>query len=115
MRENEKFRHLREDAYSVLSVYSDSRELEFKKEEYRTKEGFDMCLALQEMMADSRIEGISEGKREGRIQGMEAVNELNRRLAEDGRIYDLFRSSQDFEFQKSLMREYAIECVSELW
>lgn len=58
---NENFRHLREDAYDVLSVYSRSKELEMQKEEYETEEGFDMCRAIREMVEDGRIEGRAEG------------------------------------------------------
>lgn len=34
-----------------------------KKEMYRNEEGYNMCQALQEMMEDSRQEGIAEGIR----------------------------------------------------
>lgn len=109
---NKVFRHLREDAYDVVSVYSRSRELEIHKEEYETEEGFDMCLAIQEMIEDGRMEGREEGKKEGKsegwLDGIGAVNELIHCLMEEGRMDDLFRSSKDLAFQRRLMEEYGI-------
>lgn len=99
--ENEVFRHLQEDAYDVLSVYSGSKELEIQKERYETKEGFDMCLAIQEMIEDGRSKGWSDG--------VEAMNELIHCLIVDGRTDDLFRSSKDPVFQKKLMENYGIQ------
>lgn len=98
--ENEAFRHLREDAYDVVAVYSRSRELEIHKEEYEAEEGFDMCLAIQEM--------IEDGKKEGWLDGISAMNELIHCLMEEGRTEDLLRSSQDLVFQEKLMEEYGI-------
>lgn len=37
------------------------------------------------------------------------MNELNRRLLQDERTEDLFRSIQDTEYQKKLMDEYGLE------
>lgn len=65
--QNERFRHLPEDAYDVLSIYSRSRELEIYKEEYEIKEGFDMCRAIHDMIEDGRIEGRAEGRAEGNM------------------------------------------------
>ncbi|MCM1246628.1 MAG: hypothetical protein NC293_13380 [Roseburia sp.] len=57
---NENFRHLQEDAYDVLSVYSRSKQLEIQKDEYETEEGFDMCRAIREMIEDGKAEGRIE-------------------------------------------------------
>lgn len=82
-----------------------------------TEEGIDMCLALQQLKEDAIREGRAEGKRlgwkEGRIQGqrqaVHSLNELNRKLLEEGRTEDLFRSLQDINYQKKMMKEYGIE------
>lgn len=63
-----------------------------------------MCLAIREMIRDGRM----EGKNEGWLDGIRAVNELNHYLVEEGRTDDLFRSSQDLVFQEKLMEEYGI-------
>ena len=41
-------------------------------------------------------------------KGSRLMNELNRRLIEDGRTEDLFRSIQDAEYQKELLEEYGM-------
>lgn len=102
---NEVFRHLQEDAFDVLSSYGGNAKLEQNKEDYRTKGGMDMCTALRELEEDARREGREEGRTAGREEG----NELNRRLIQDGRTEDLFRSIQDTEYQKKLMEEYGLE------
>ena len=99
--ENEAFRHLQEDAFRVLSCYGGNIKLELHKENYRTKEGIDMCTALRELEEDA--------KREGSRLMNDLMNELNRRLLQDGRTEDLFRSTQDTEYQRQLMDEYGLE------
>lgn len=98
---NEAFRHLQEDAFDVLSSYGGNVKLELNKEDYRTKGGMDMCTALRELEEDAR--------EEGRAEGSYLMNELNRRLMQDDRTEDLFRSIQDSEYQKELMEEYGLE------
>lgn len=56
-----------------------------------------MCTALRELEEDAKREG-------GRL-----MNELNRRLLQDGRTEDLFRSIQDTEYQRQLIDEYGLE------
>lgn len=97
---NRRFRYLREDAFDVIQAYSGSLELEVRKEEYRAEEGFDMCLAIKEL--------IEDGKAEGKAEAFEVMNELIRQLIEDGRTEDLLRSSRDFALQKRLIEEYGI-------
>lgn len=98
------FRHLKEDAFDVLSAYSSSEELELRKEEYRTKEGMNMCTALDEL----KEEGRQEGKVQGSIMMNEAMNQLISHLITEGRIEDLSRASREPDYQKGLMKEYGI-------
>ena len=83
--------------------------MELNKEDYRTKGGMDMCTALRELEEDARREGREEGLVTGMKKGSRLMNELNRRLIEDGRTEDLFRSIQDAEYQKELLEEYGME------
>ena len=54
-----------EDAYDVVSMYTNSKELVGIKE-YEGKDGKkDVCQAIKDLMADSREEGIKEGIVEG--------------------------------------------------
>ncbi len=100
--ENEQFRHLKEDAYDVLCLYSGNKKLAYKKESYRTKEGngMSMCTAMREWAEEERREGRQEGNR--------MLNELNRKLIKDGRTEDLFQSIQNPDHQKKLLQEYGI-------
>ncbi len=45
---------------------------------------------------------------EGREEGREKINRLNRCLAEDGRISELICSARDMEMQNRLLAEYGI-------
>lgn len=119
--QNERFRHLREETYDVILALSNTSKNIIRKEMQNTEEGIDMCLALQQLKEDAIREGRAEGKRlgwkEGRIQGriqgqrqaVHSLNELNRKLLEEGRTEDLFRSLQDINYQKKMMKEYGIE------
>lgn len=113
--ENEVFRHMKEDAFDVLCMYSEGRELAIRKEEYRTKGGMNMCTALRELKEEGRQEGRAEvltemctALRESKEEGGKLMNRLNQALMKDGRTEDLFRSIQDEEFQRKLMEEYEI-------
>lgn len=99
--ENERFQHLEEDAYDVLSLYGESEKLAQRKEKYRTKEGMNMCTALRELEEDAR--------EEGRVEGRDAMNRLIIYLMDEGRIDDLRRASRDMPYQENLMREYGIQ------
>jgi flagellar motor switch/type III secretory pathway protein FliN len=64
------FQHMEEDAFDVAVNYSCAQELGFAKEEYEEGGRVNMCVAIQEMMKDSKAEGILEGRREGRREGV---------------------------------------------
>lgn len=53
---------------------------------------------------------LNIGRSEGRILGQDEernrINQLNQNLRKDGRLEDLFRSLDDEEFQKKLLKEY---------
>ncbi len=97
---NDNFRHLKEDAYEVIAAYSNSDELKIRKQEFDTKEGFDMCLAIKEMIAD--------GKADGRVDGRAQINKLVWQLLEEERMDDLLQSLRDTEYQEELLKEYGI-------
>lgn len=106
--ENEAFRHLSEDAYNVIACLGNAAELFVKKEEYQNEEGYDMCLALQQMRDESYAEGEMKGRTEGTTEGRAIINLLGRRLVRDGRTDDLVRSLSDEEFQLRLLQEYGL-------
>lgn len=50
-----------------MITYRRMNELEIRKKEYETEEGFDMCRAIREMIEDGRMEGRVEGRVEGNL------------------------------------------------
>ncbi len=51
----------------------------------------------------------SEGRAEGRSEGINVINKLGSALIQDNRLEDLRRSFVDPEFQRELLREYGLE------
>ena len=52
--------------------------------------------------------GEAKGRSEGKIEGQENVNKLNKILLSEKRYDDLEKTIQDKEYQEKLMREYDI-------
>ena len=46
---------------------------------------------------------------EGREEGMEYLNQLNKYLLKSKRYNDLERATEDIEYQKKLLKEFGIE------
>ena len=67
------YSHLNEDTWDAIAVMTDNAALLQNKEAFRNtygnQEGFDMCQALDELMADKMNEGILIGKHEGILIG----------------------------------------------
>lgn len=82
---------------SIMNIIVQANQKKF--EEVR-----DMCQALEELMKDKfeERERIAEQIGEGR------VNELNKRLAQDGRIDDIIKAAEDRGYQEKLMQEFEI-------
>ena len=61
---------------------------------------------------EGKVEGIAEGKAEGIVEGKEKgrilINELNRKLAEAGRLEDMVKAATDEAFQEQLLKEYGL-------
>ena len=58
---NPYYREMDEEAYDVVSKYTNSIELISVKDEQVNGGKADMCQAIKELMEDSRIEGIEQG------------------------------------------------------
>jgi len=71
VKENEEvFSHLKEEAYDMISVMAQSKELQKMKSKHKMEGGsVNMCQAIKEMIADSRSEGRKQGRSEGRKEG----------------------------------------------
>lgn len=65
------YKALNEDAYDVITYLAGEQELAKYKNKFITKGGYDMCQAIQEMVAEGKNQGISQGKKEGIEKGIE--------------------------------------------
>ena len=88
------YRAMEEDAYDMIAIYANAKELTNVKASCRKKGKINMCKALKEM--------IEDGKKEGKNR----INSLNLKLTQDGRMDDLIKSFQDMDFQERLLEEY---------
>ena len=50
-----------------------------------------------------------DAREEGRKEGMEYLNQLNKYLLKAKRYNDLERATEDIEYQKKLLKEFGIE------
>ena len=87
--------------------------------EGRERYYMDMSCSRNEGRAEGRAEGREEGLAEGRAEGLVAgqnkaqiaINHLNQKLINDGRLEDLERSAGNTIFQQQLMEEYGIHFI----
>ncbi|MBE5866735.1 MAG: hypothetical protein E7292_11090 [Lachnospiraceae bacterium] len=72
----EEYKHLDRETAEVIAVFTDNKKmLEVLEEE--EKEEYDMCKALDDLIADGREEGRTEGKAEGKAETLlEAIHNL---------------------------------------
>lgn len=102
--EREEYKHLDRDTAEVIAVFTDNKKMiEMLEEE---QEEYDMCKALDDLIADGKAEGIAEGISQGISQGIERVNKLIKQLLGDGRSEDVERVVSDVEYQNRLFAEY---------
>ena len=80
---DDSYQHMDEDAFEVITTYTNSKELRKQMEKVQQKskekgEKKDMCKAIRDLIEDSKAEGrefglaegISRGREEGHAQGM---------------------------------------------
>ena len=96
-----------EDMFMVMASLSgrkQQKELEKQWKKQGKGRKVDMCKAIDDMLEDSRNDGL----RIGREEGEERISKLFFCLISDNRLDDLKRAAQDKEFQNMLMKTYAI-------
>lgn len=92
------------DVATVINKVTNTK-LKLKKKEGKVN----MCLAIEEMCRESRLEGEKKGQKlgekkgekRGRQTGIRLINELNGILIERNRIDDLKRAAREPEYQAS--------------
>lgn len=103
--QDQHYKSMEEDAFNVVAHYTNAPEL-IEAKEYCGRDGkFDMCQALKELIEEGRIEGREEGREEGRQEERERFNRLICLLADQDRMADLVRATQDKAYQEQLFRE----------
>lgn len=105
--ENQKeLSELSEDIFMVMASLSKSNQLKVLaiEREHQGKGKINMCKAIDDMLEDSRNDGL----REGREEGEERISRLFYCLISDNRLDDMKRATQDKEFQNALLDAYAI-------
>ena len=96
-----------QDLFMVMASLSNTRQLrELQKEQKSQEKGWkvNMCKAIDDMLEDSRNDGL----RIGIEKGEERINKLKFFLITENRLDDLKRAVQDKEFQNMLLKTYAI-------
>ena len=73
---NPYYREMDEEAYDVVSKYTNSKELIGVKDDQVNGGKADMCQAIKDLMEDSRIEGIEQGVEQG-IEANKLANAKN--------------------------------------
>lgn len=101
---------LSEDIFMVMASLSKSKQLKALEieQENQGKGKINMCKAIDDMLEDSRNDGLRIGREEGREEGEARICRLFYCLISDNRLDDMKRATQDKEFQKTLFEAYAI-------
>lgn len=103
------YRNMEEDAFDVVSRYTNMVKLIETKEYYRKEGRVDMCKAIMDWLEESREEGREEGRQQGKEQGMrqeaERFNQMIILMAEQDRMDDLVRAAKDKKYQERLFEE----------
>ena len=110
------YRKMDEETARTVSLLMGVKVFMEKKEKYKEGEGYNMCLAIREMMEDSRMEGWEEGEKAGWEKGEKAGWEKGEKVgwekgekarmaqkAEGIRI--LIRSSRDDGIKENMIAE----------
>ena len=92
---------------TAMSIFEYNEEEELRK--YREAErAYAMEKYMKEGLEKGKEQGIKQGIKQGEEQGKKLLNELNRKLLEEGRTEDLLKSTTDENYQKQLLKEYQL-------
>ena len=72
------------------------------------KEKMDMCIAIDELIEDGKIEGKAEGKIEGKIEGENQLASLIDKLLQDGRMEDVRLVASNQSVRNDLYKKYGM-------
>lgn len=89
----------RVEMMAALVALGEQKRLAKMLEEEETEE-FDVCIAIDELLAD--------GREEGRKEGEQRVNQLIQCLIKQSRMEDILKMSKDSQFQMRLFEEFGL-------
>lgn len=95
---------LEEDAFDMVLAYTGEDKMFKIKKNHKKGGKVGMCQGLREWMEDERM----EGKKEGKIEERERMNQLIVILTEQARTEDLLRAAKDAKYQEQLFSELGI-------
>ena len=102
------YRELDEDAYDVIAEYTDTEQL-MEVKQCKEKGKVDMCKAIEEMIQDGRMEGLSQGLERGIQALIETCKELGHSREEvSGKLENKFKLSKE-EAERYLEKFWEVE------
>ncbi len=104
------YQALEEEAFDVITHYTNAAELINKKEDYRKKGNIDMCKAILDLIEDGKTEGRAKGIAEERAA---AIKVLISTCKELGASRDL--SGEKVSLKYNLSREETERYLEECW
>ena len=100
-----------EDA--LIAILGESARITTENIEGNNKGESRLCKAIDEMLEETRLEGIHKGKLEGRLEGkLEGENkfaQLAQILASNSRVEDLLKATSDYDYRNLLYNKHKIE------
>lgn len=91
------------------SLYESVMDIIVRANEKKFREAENMSNAFDELLEKMVEKRIKEADEEKRREGEKLINELNKKLAQAGRIEDIIKASEDKEYQDSLIREFGLQ------
>ena len=109
---NSEYREMDEDAYDMVMLYTNTKELMAKKADYKKGEKLDMCEAIRGLMEDAQQigmeQGIELGRSEGYIQGGTEMLILVQKMIENGEAEKVAMLS-DKKVYEEMLRKYELQ------
>ena len=100
-----------EEAYDVLDKLSadEKKRLEYERRQRAIRDyNIGMLTAERRGIEADRKIGMEEGREEGRIEGVNRINQLNIELSKLGRTEDILKAAVDKEYQEKLLKEFEL-------
>lgn len=104
MQAEPRYQNVDSETAEAISVLMGVETFMEKKEKYENGEGYNMCQALREMMEDSRMEGIQEGREQGIRVLVETCKEVGLTREEI-----LVKVKDKYELEQNVAEQYLLK------